>query len=87
MNHHHRKTLHAIFAHPIAANLAIADVEHVLESLGAEIAGKTGARIGVTLNGRSAAFHRAGHSLPKEEVLQLRKFLEACGVALEDYPL
>jgi hypothetical protein len=86
MNHHHRKTLQAIFAHPIAANLGLKDVEHVLESLGAEITDKAGSRIGVKLNGHTAAFHHSNHSLPKEEVLQFRKFLEACGVTPEAYP-
>lgn len=87
MNHHHRKVLHAIFAHPLAANLDLKDVEHVLTGLGSEIDNRSGSRIGVALNGRNASFHLTNHSLLKAEVLQVRKFLESCGVTPEAYPL
>jgi hypothetical protein len=87
MNHHHRKVLHALFAHPISANTDFKQVIHVLEELGAEIDNKSGNRIGVKLNGNSAAFVHAHHDLPKEEVVQVRKFLESCGVTPEQYPL
>ncbi len=87
MNHRHRKVLHALFAHPISANIDFKDVEHVLAELGAEIANKSGSRIGVTLNGHTVAFHHANHSLPKDEVIQIRKFLEAAGVNPADYPV
>jgi hypothetical protein len=87
MNHHHRKILHAIFAHPVDSNLDVKDVTHVLAGLGAQIDNKTGSRIGVALNGHGAAFHLSNHSLPKAEVLQVRKFLESCGVTPEAYPL
>ncbi len=87
MNHHHRKVLHAIFAHPVSANIDFKHVENLLADLGATIDNKTGARIGVTLNGHSAAFHHAQHSLPKEEVAEVKKFLEACGITPDAYPL
>ncbi len=87
MNHRHRKVLHALFQHPINANIDFKDVEHVLAELGAEIDNKSGSRIGVTLKGHSAAFHHGNHSVPKEEVIQIRKFLENCGVKPEDYPV
>ncbi len=87
MNHHHRKILHAIFAHPVNSNLDVKEVTHVLTGLGAEIDNKTGSRIGVALNGRAAAFHLSNHSLLKSEVLQVRKFLKSCGVTPEAYPL
>ena len=87
MNHHHRKVLHALFAHPVSANIDFKAVEHLLADLGAAIDNKTGIRIGVTLNGHSAAIHHSHHSLPKEEVAEVRKFLEACGVTPTDYPL
>jgi hypothetical protein len=79
--------LHALFAHPINANIDFKDVEHVLTELGAEIGNKTGSRVGITLKGHSVAIHHASHSLPKEEVMQIRKFLETCGVTPEDYPV
>jgi len=37
VNHHQRKVLHAIFAHPVNANLDLKDVTNVLTGLGAEI--------------------------------------------------
>lgn len=86
MNHRRRKVLHALFAHPVSANIDFKDVEHVFEGLGAEIDNRNGARVGVTLKGKTAVFHRAAHSLPKEEVIQIRHFLEECGVGPDDYP-
>ena len=59
----------------------------MLTELGAEIDNKTGSRIGVSLNGHAVAFHHSTHSLPKEEVVQIKKFLETCGVTPEQYPL
>lgn len=86
MNHRHRKVLQAIFAHPISANIDFKDVVHVFEELGAEVENKSGNRIGVSLKGHSVALSHAHHSLPKEEVVQIRKFLEACGVDPAAYP-
>ena len=86
MNHRHRKTLHSIFAHPINNNLDFKAVVHVLEQLGADVDNKSGNRIGVTLNGHTAAFTHVNHSLPKEEVVQIRKFLQGAGVDPEQYP-
>jgi hypothetical protein len=51
--------------------------------LGAQIDNKTGSRIGVALNRHAAAFHLSNHSLLKAEALQVRKFLESCGVTPE----
>ena len=34
MNHRHRKVLHALFAHPISANISFKDVESLLSELG-----------------------------------------------------
>ena len=86
MNHRHRKTLHALFAHPLSSNVDFKEVIHVLEELGAEIDNKSGNRVGVKLNGHSAAFTHANHSLPKEEVVQIRTFLVQCGVGPAQYP-
>ena len=49
VNHHQRKVLHAIFAHPVNANLDLKDVTNVLTGLGAEIDAKAKSWIGVTL--------------------------------------
>ncbi|HMK78418.1 MAG TPA: hypothetical protein VK438_02165 [Xanthobacteraceae bacterium] len=87
MNHHHRKTLHALFAHPVSANIDFKKVVHLLEDAGATLDNKSGNRVGVALNGHSAAFAHAHHDLPKEEVVQVRKFLEKCGITPEKFPL
>ena len=87
MNHHQRKVLHAIFAHPVNANLEMKDILNVLNGLGAEIDAKSKSRLGVALNGRTTILHLAGHSLLKAEVMQIRKFLESCGITAEAYPI
>ena len=86
MNHRHRKVLAALFAHPISANIDFKDVEGVLKELGAEVENKHGSRIGVKLNGHAHAFQHPQHSLSKDEVTQIRKFLEQAGVTPEQYP-
>lgn len=86
MNHKHRKTLHALFAHPISANIDFREVVHVLEALGAEVTNKSGNRIGVKLNGHTAAFTHVHHDLPKEEVVLIKKFLTTCGIDPAAYP-
>ena len=86
MNHRHRKVLAALFAHPISANIDFKEVEGVLKELGAEIENKHGNRIGVKLNGHAHAFQHAQHSLSKDEVVQIKKFLEQAGVTPEQYP-
>ena len=75
MNHHQRKVLHAIFAHPVSANLDLKDVTRVLTGLGAEIDAKT------------TFLHLTNHSLLKAEVMQIRKFLESCGVSAGAFPV
>lgn len=86
MNHHQRKVLHAIFAHPVNANLEMKDIETVLNGLGAEFAPKTKSRIGVRLNGKETVLHLANHTLMRGEVIEVRKFLEACGVSAGTFP-
>ena len=57
------------------------------EELGAEIENSAGNRVKIKLSNHSAAFTHAQHSLPKEEVIELRKFLEQCGVTPDKYQL
>jgi len=88
MNHHHRKILHTLFAHPINANISLKDVESVFGELGAEMNSAQSGKLNVKLNGHSANFSHAHHSLPKEAVMQVRKFIETCGIDPDrDYPL
>lgn len=86
MNHRHRKVLHALFAHPVSANIDFHEVQSVLKELGADIEDRSGARLAVTLKGHTVLFHNANTTLPKEEVAQIRKFLIDCGVSPEQYP-
>lgn len=87
MNHRHRKVLHQLFAHPISANIDFNDVQSVLKELGADVEDRAGARVAVTLKGHTVLFHHANHSVPKEEVQQIRRFLIGCGVAPEQFPV
>ena len=88
MNHKHRKTLHALFAHPEPANLSPQDVDAVLAELGADMDERKGAKYAVKLNGHTANFHHAQHDLTKDDVRALRRFIEDAGVdPVRDYPL
>jgi hypothetical protein len=87
MNHHHRKILHALFDHPMSANVAFKDVEHLLGELGATLDTRSGDRVGVTLNGHTAVFPPPRHSLSKDELVNIRHFLTTCGVDPAQYPL
>lgn len=88
MNHRHRKVLHALFAHPVSANIDPKLVRSVFEELGAEVAPGGHGQIKITLNGRTHGFHDTRHSLSKEEVAEMRRFLVEAGVdPARDYPL
>ncbi len=88
MNHKHRITLHALFAHPISSNIDPRIVRATLEELGAEIAHGGHGHLLVTLNGFTHGFHDSRHNLSKDEVVPMRKFLTDAGIDPErDYPL
>lgn len=88
MNHKHRKVLHALFAHPVSANISVRSVESVIQELGGEIEQRHGGRWGARLNGHFAEFSHSKHSLTPGHVRQLAKFLSDAGVDAErDYPL
>lgn len=88
MNHHHRKVLHALFAHPVSANLDPRQVHAVLEDLGADVTHGGHGQVKVSLNGHTHGLHDTRHSLSKDEVGDLRKFLSAAGIDPDrDYPL
>lgn len=58
MNRKHRRTLEAVFADPVRANIEWADIEALLEALGAEISEGSGSRVRIALGGVRAVFHR-----------------------------
>ena len=86
MNHRHRKVLHALFAHPVSANIHANDVEAVLTELGAELDHTHHGKLMVRLNGQALALPHTGHTLVPEQVRQLRLFLESCGIDASAYP-
>lgn len=88
MNHKHRNTLHALFAHPVSSNIDPRLVYAVIEGLGGEVAHGGNGHVKVKLNGHTHGFHDTQHALPKEEVVEMRKFLEAAGIdPARDFPL
>ncbi len=88
MNHKHRKVLHALFAHPVSANISPKRVSAMLVELGAEVEQRHGGRVGIHLNGRFAELPHPKHSLPKEDVRRLAKFLNEADIDPgRDYPL
>ena len=80
MNRKQRNTLHALFTHPVSSNIDPRLAQSMLEALGAEVTHGGHGHLVVKLNGQMHGFHDAHHSLSKDEVVTLRKFLEAAGV-------
>ena len=75
-----RRTLEAVFRHPVPNNLAWSDALHLIERLGAARQEPNG-RLQFTIGEHRHVFHQP-HSkeLTPEDVAQLRKFLESAGV-------
>lgn len=82
MSHAHERTLAALFSHPIAMNLSWNDVSRLMVHLGAHVEPAHGGREKVTLNGQQMTFHVPhGKTISsKDEVMQIRHFLERCGI-------
>jgi hypothetical protein len=87
VNHHHRKILHALFEHPVSANIAFKDVERLLDDLGAIVEARSGGRTAIKLNGHTVFLHTAHHSISKDEVVSVRHFLKECGIDPAQYPV
>ena len=82
LNNRHRNTLSEIFKHPVPASIKWADIEALLEALGAELSEGRGSRIRISLNGVRAVFHRP-HPQPttdKGAVKSMRRFLSEAGI-------
>jgi HicA toxin of bacterial toxin-antitoxin, len=76
------RTLEAIFADPVRANIDWHDVESLLSALGAELTEGSGSRVRVALNGVKAVFHEPH---PEKEIgkgmaRSVRDFLAAAGI-------
>ncbi len=88
MNHKHRATLHALFAHPISTNIDPKHVKAVMEDLGAEVGHGGHGHLTIKLNGHAYSMHDNHHSFSRDEVAAARKFLTEAGVdPTRDYPL
>ncbi|OHC66915.1 MAG: hexulose-6-phosphate synthase [Rhodocyclales bacterium GWA2_65_19] len=82
MKRKHQRTVEAIFARPVSANVRWSDVEALFKTLGAAIAEREGSRVEVFLFGVVRVFHRP-HPSPdtdKGAVVSIRKWLEENGV-------
>jgi hypothetical protein len=78
----HRKTLEAIFAQPVLANIAWSDIEGLFNALGADVSQGSGSRVRVALNDVRAVFHRPHpqKETDKGAVRSVRRFLEEAGI-------
>ena len=75
-----RRTLEAVFRHPIPNNLAWSDALHLIERLGTAHQEPNG-RLLLTLGEHRHVFHQPHtKELTPEDVAQLRKFLESAGI-------
>ena len=82
MNRKHSRTLAAIFANPVRANIVWTDIEVMLKAIGAEISEGEGSRVRVALNDVRAVFHRPHpeKETDKGAVKSMRTFLERSGI-------
>ena len=82
MRRTHRRTLEAIFAHSVGANIPWRAIEALFVELGAEISEREGSRVAVVLFGEVRVFHRP-HPSPntdKGAVTSIRPCLQQHGV-------
>ncbi len=82
MGKKHRRTLAAIFAEPVRANVKWSDIEALLKTSGAEVSEGKGSRVRIALNGVRAVFHRPHprKETDKGALRSMRRFLTEAGV-------
>lgn len=85
MKGRHGKTLEAIFARPVRANVLWADVEALFLAAGASVSEGRGSRVRVSLDGVDAVFHRPHpqKETDKGALKSVRRFLTEAGHAPE----
>jgi hypothetical protein len=83
MKRKHQKTLEAVFARPVSANVLWRDIEALFVELGAELSEREGSRVAVVLFGEVRVFHRPhpSPSTDKGALASIRKWLEQHGVS------
>jgi hypothetical protein len=82
MNSKHLRTLRAINAHPVSANVRWRDIEALFIALGADVIEREGSRVAVVLFQEVRVFHRP-HPSPmtdKRAIASIRDWLELHGV-------
>lgn len=81
----HRKTLAAIFSHPVRGDVEWTEIEKLLIALGAEVTEGRGSRVRIHLNAVRAVFHRPHprKETDKGALRSMRRFLTAAGVQPE----
>lgn len=79
----HQKTLEAVFAEPVRANIHYRDLEGMFAWLGAEVyPNRQGSRVAIVLNGRKYSYHRPHpeNEIGRKTVKDVRDFLILAGV-------
>jgi len=78
----YRRTLEAVFAEPVRANVPSSEVEALLSALGATLGEGRRSRVRVTLNGVDAVFHRPHpqKETDKGTLKSVRRLLREAGV-------
>ena len=82
MSRKHRRTLEAIFAEPVRANVNWADIEAMLAAAGGQVSASRGSRVRIALNGVRAVFHRPHpqKETDKGALRSMRRLLTEAGV-------
>jgi hypothetical protein len=82
LNRKQRRTLEAVFADPVRADIAWRDIESLFRGLGAEVSEGNGSRVRIALNGVRAVFHRPHpqKETDKGAVKSVRRFLGEAGI-------
>jgi hypothetical protein len=86
MGKEQERTLRAIFAEPVRANISWNDVEALFKASGAEVSEGAGSRVWVALNGVRAVFHEPHpeKEISKPAVRSVREFLTNPGIGVEE---
>lgn len=79
LNHHHRDTLAAVFAHPTSHNIRWVDVVHLIEAVG-EVEEKHDGRIRITIGAEIEVFDRSHKKdITIDQVIDFRRMLKHAG--------
>jgi hypothetical protein len=83
VNSKHRRTLSAVFADPVSATIAWADIEALLTTVGCVMVEGSGSRVRFVKDGAVETLHRPHprKEAKRYQVRAVRAFLERIGVA------